>query len=177
VLMLDLFAGLGGASAAMKARGWDVVTVDNDPAFGCTHTADLSNWSWPGPRPDLVWASPPCTEFSREMMPWCRTGKPPSLELVRAAVRVIQETDPVWWVLENVRGAVKWLRPVLGEHAQSVGPFYLWGRFPPLRCRYQKRHKESMSSSWKAERARVPVELSEALAVACASSLFNLETT
>lgn len=39
--MLDLFAGLGGASAAMCERGWDVVTVDADPAFGCTHTANL----------------------------------------------------------------------------------------------------------------------------------------
>lgn len=26
-VMLDLFAGLGGASAAMRARGWNVVTV------------------------------------------------------------------------------------------------------------------------------------------------------
>ena len=40
--ILDIFAGLGGASAAFKDRGWDVVTVDNDPRFDCTHTADLS---------------------------------------------------------------------------------------------------------------------------------------
>lgn len=172
MLMLDLFAGLGGASAAMRDRGWEVVTVDVDPAFGCTVTADLSAWSWTGRRPDLVWASPPCTEFSREIMPWCRTGKPPSLDLVRAAVRVINECDPTWWVLENVRGACRWLLPVLGDHRASYGPYFLWGRFPPFACQVRKRNKESMSSSWKAERARIPYEVSEALARACETTIF-----
>ena len=33
--MLDICAGLGGASQVMRARGWDVVTLDYDPAFEC----------------------------------------------------------------------------------------------------------------------------------------------
>lgn len=32
-LMLDLCAGLGGASAAMRERGWRVITLDADPAY------------------------------------------------------------------------------------------------------------------------------------------------
>ena len=171
-LMLDLFAGLGGASEAMRRRGWDVVTVDNDPAFGCTHTADLAAWSWDGPRPDLVWASPPCTEFSRESMPWCRTGEVPSLDLLHAALRVIRECDPKWWVVENVRGAVKWFRPVLGEPKQVHGPFFLWGSFPPFKCRVRS-FKGRLSSSQRALRAKVPYALSAALAIACERNLFS----
>jgi site-specific DNA-cytosine methylase len=168
--MLDLFAGLGGASQAMRARGWDVVTVDSDPRFGCDVTADLSAWSWTGRRPDLVWASPPCTEFSRESMPWCRTGNPPSLDLVRAALRVVRECDPTWWVLENVRGATRHLNPLLGEPQSSHGPFFLWGRFPPLRSRV-KPFLERLSSQRRAERAKVPYRLSEELARACEGNL------
>lgn len=33
MLMLDLFAGLGGASRAMQEAGWIVIRVDNDPQF------------------------------------------------------------------------------------------------------------------------------------------------
>jgi hypothetical protein len=171
MLMLDLFAGLGGASAAMRDRGWDVVTVDVEPRFGCTVTADLSAWSWDGPRPDLVWASPPCTEFSRESMPWCRTGQTPGMELVNAARRIIAECEPQWWVIENVRGATRYLNPILGEPV-SYGPFFLWGAFPAFRARVRF-FKERLSSTRRAERAQVPYALSEALARACESTLFT----
>jgi hypothetical protein len=167
VRMLDLFAGLGGASEAMKARGWEVVTVDNDPRFNCTHTADLANWSYSGPPVDLIWASPPCTEFSRESMPWCRTGTAPSLALVAASWRIIREMRPTWWVIENVRGATKHLNPLLGE-PRSYGPFFLWGQFPEFRCRILP-FKEKLSSERRAERAKVPMALSLALARACES--------
>lgn len=172
MLMLDLFAGLGGASQAMRDRGWEVVTVDVDPAFGCTVTADLAGWSWDGPPPDLVWASPPCTEFSRESMPWCRTGKEPSLSLVRSALRIVGECRPAWWVLENVRGATKYINPLLGEPKQSHGPFFLWGQFPAFGCRVRP-FKEKLSGKERARRAKVPYHLSRALAVACESTLFR----
>lgn len=170
MLMLDLFAGLGGASAAMRERGWHVVTVDNEPRFNCTETADLAEWSWRGRTPDLVWASPPCTEFSRESMPWCRTGKVPSLDLVNATRRIIRECDPTWWVIENVRGATAYLNQLMGERRQSHGPFFLWGRFPEFVCEVQP-FKEKLSSTQRAERAMIPFALSAALAVACETNL------
>lgn len=173
--MLDLFAGLGGASAAMIARGWDVVTVDVQPAFGCTHTADLREWSYDGPPVHLVWASPPCQEFSRHGMPWLRKRNPPppSMDLLNAALRIIHECDPVWWVVENVRGAIAFFRPVLGDPVQ-VGAAMLWGRFPDLGQVRVKPHKERLSSTQRAERSRIPYEISEALAVACENNLLAL---
>ena len=173
--ILDIFAGLGGASAAFMDRGWDVVTVDNDPRFDCTHTADLSTWSASGLFPDLIWASPPCTEFSRESMPWCRTGQQPSTDLVMSAVRIIAECKPRWWVIENVRGARKWLHPILGDRVLTFGPFFLWGCFPQLNLpRYTGKSKEKWGSVQKAERARIPYELSNALAFACESTIPGL---
>lgn len=169
MLVLDLFAGLGGASSAFAARGWDVVTVDNDPRFKCTHTVDLSTWRYEGAAPDLVWLSPPCTEFSRESMPWCRTGKTPSLDLVLAGLRIVRECGPKWWVLENVRGATKYINPLLGKPRQSHGPFFLWGVFPHFKCKVLP-FKEKLSSKQRAERAKVPVALSESLAAACEQS-------
>lgn len=69
--MVDLYAGLGGASAAMKDRDWDVVSVELDPAFRPTVVGDVRALPLrDGLRPDLLWASPPCEEFSKWAMPW-----------------------------------------------------------------------------------------------------------
>lgn len=107
-LMLDLCCGLKGASAAMRERGWEVVTIDNDPRFDPDVVADVRTFRWEGPRPDLVWSSPPCVEFSRESMPWCRRGIVPDMSIVDACVRISRESDARFWLLENVRGAIKW---------------------------------------------------------------------
>lgn len=167
--MLDLCAGLGGASQAMRARGWEVVTLDSEARFECDITADVCTRSWQGRRPDLVWASPPCTEFARESMPWSRTGTAPDLSIARGCLRVIAEATPPMWVLENVRGAVRWVAPILGPPRQIVGPFFLWGRFPPLGVRLRMRAKESYPSSRPDLRAKVPEALSLAVAVAVES--------
>jgi len=160
--MLDLFAGLGGASQAMRARGWQVVTVELDPRFRPDVVGDVARLPICGEF-DLLWASPPCTEFSRESMPWCRTGNPPSLELWRAAERAIAELRPRWWVIENVRGAV----PYFGPPVRRIGPWHLWGRMPAFKVRGDLgRKKESFGSKQRAERARVPMVLSLALAEA-----------
>jgi hypothetical protein len=157
----------------MRERGWTVVTVDAEPSFGCTHTADLASWKYGGPWPDLVWASPPCTEFSRTILPWIKDKKEPSLALVLAAKRIVDECAPTWWVLENVRGAVRWLKPHLGPVRQAIGPVFLWGHFPRLKCRVRP-YKERLPSSRRAERAKVPHAISLALAVACESSFMSL---
>jgi hypothetical protein len=165
--MLDLFSGTGGASAAFRQAGWDVVTVDNDPQHHPDVLADLRRWAWAGERPELVWASPPCTEFSRTSMPWCRAKGPPepSMELVEAALRIVQETQPHYWVLENVRGAVPYLAPLLGAPRVVAGPFHLWGYFPPFRLELPA-FKERLGSRDVVKRAAVPSRLSAALLAA-----------
>lgn len=170
LLMLDLFCGRQGASQTMRARGWHVHAVDllghfSPPPDEC---ADLTHWSWPGPRPDLIWASPPCTEFARESMPWCRTGATPSLALVEATQRIIAECQPRFFVIENVKGAV----PYLGKPTMRFGPWHLWGRFPTFHAEVPF-FKEKLSSTQKEERAKIPTVLAEALADAVEAALLD----
>jgi hypothetical protein len=165
--MLDLCSGLGGASAAMRDRDWDVVAVDINNTFNPTYTADVREWSWEGPPPTLVWASPPCIEFSREAMPWTKTGIEPDLSIIEACIRIVNETNPQYFVLENVRGSIKWIRPILGRWRARYGPFFLWGYFPELdNFDFNYKSKESYTSMRKAERAMIPYSISLALALA-----------
>lgn len=165
--MLDLFAGKGGASKAMRDRGWKVITVDNEPAFLPDITADLTTWSWTGGPVDLLWASPPCQEFAREFMPWSKTGNTPNLDLVNATHRLVEEIKPRWWILENVKGAQPWL----GRARWVRNPIYLWGEFPPIYLGPLKPWKQQLSSKADAARAVMPYELSLAVANAIEWSL------
>ena len=164
--MLDLFAGLGGASQAMRERGWHVTTVELEERFKPDVVADITTYNYQGPQLDLIWASPPCTEFSRESMPWCRTGKEPSMALVGHALRVIQEAKPRFWVIENVRGAQRFLGPAKWVR----NPVFLWGEFPDFDAKVRP-WKERLSSKQTAERAKMPREISEALAKAIEGSI------
>lgn len=163
--MLDLCCGLKGASEAMTARGWQVVTLDNDPRFNPDIVADVRTWNYTGPRPDLVWASPPCQEYSRTSMPWLRPAPAPDMSIFFGCLSVIRQSDPLSWVLENVRGAAPYFRPYLGKPSYIAGPFFLWGHFPALpKIDLKMRTKESYGSKQRELRAKIPPALSLALA-------------
>lgn len=186
-MMLDLFCGLGGGSAAMRERGWSVVGVDNEARLRPDVVADLSAWS-PGPElrgVDLLWASPPCTEFARwDKVCWYPRTISPSLALVEATRRIIDEVGPRFWLIENVRGAREFFRPLLGPPLDRSGSCWVWGRMPALfrlPGPASGRRKEAITrraggdprleamttrERQRAQRARIPYEISHAVAIA-----------
>lgn len=152
-ICLDLFAGLGGFSAAFQdADHWDVYTVDRDPDFDPDLTADVYNLA---PRdllevtdepPDVVLAGHPCTLMSTagNHDEWdFETGTPTGdraryhVALAHHTIGLIQALTPDYWFLENPRGRMRW---VLGEPTGTVTycqygknyqkPTDLWGRHP-----------------------------------------------
>lgn len=164
--MLDLFAGLGGASQAMKLRGWDVTTLELEAKFKPDLCMSIADYHPKEGEFDFVWASPPCTEFSRESMPWCRTGKIPSLDLLGEAIRVIVEAKPKFWAIENVRGSIKYFTPILGEPRIRASPVFVWGELPDSVPRKIKvaPWKTKLSSKDHAKRSMIPMPISLAVA-------------
>lgn len=170
--MLDLFAGKGGASKAMLDRGWEVITVDVNPAFEPVIVADIAEYHYTGRKPDLIWASPPCTEFTKAALPksWiCNKKNPPKpdVTLMLHAKRIIEEVNPKYWVIENVRGAVPYFKPYLGDYRKRSGSRYLWGEFPIFDCDpgYGK-WRLPPSEDRAAVRSLIPAQLSKALCMA-----------
>lgn len=137
--VLDLFSGLKGWSKAFADRGHDVLTVDIEAKFQPDICADIlkltpSNLMGFGPF-DLVAASPVCTEFSKSSMPktWKsvqKYGCNPDTTLLKQTVALIEALKPRWWIIENVRGAVPYFKPIIGKPVRHVGSRYLWGKFP-----------------------------------------------
>lgn len=167
--MLDLFSGLGGASAAMKDRGWRVIRVDNEPRVKPDIVADVLALPFELFAVDLLWASPPCTYYSRYHKRFnLYPGEPePDHALYEAARAIIAEWAPRYWVIENVHGAI----PFWGRPDYLFGPYALWTNLPLL-SRVTGPFRNKRNLSWgsdplrSAKRGRIPHAISEAVAAA-----------
>ena len=175
-LMVDLFAGLGGASEAFRRAGWRVVTLDVEPMFKPDILADVAAFEPPADlRPDFVWASPPCVEYALRRF---NSDLEPSLALVQHAKRIIDKLSPRYWALENVRLSVPFIRQVLGPHRIAAGPYFLWGNFPrfipsPVPNKGSASGPHYLRS---ALRAKIPLSLSQDMEAAVTYMLRAAET-
>jgi len=108
--ILELFAGTGSVGNVALRKGWEVVSLDLDPAAQATHTCDILYWDYtqyPRDHFDYVFASPPCTEFSTIM-----NRRPRKLELADAIVErtldIIAYFSPsAWWIENPLSGLLK----------------------------------------------------------------------
>lgn len=179
-VMVDLFSGFGGASEAfMRSREWTVKRFENNPLLSDvenTQTVDLTEVTGEMiGAADLVWASPPCLEFSQAYNAPAVVAKregrefTPTLDLVKTAIRLIDEIKPTYFVIENVFGAIPHFKPLLGKPRQLVSSFALWGNFPYLIMPQEFHHLKTMNDVHSSNplrsnyRAIVPYEISEAL--------------
>jgi hypothetical protein len=173
-VMFDLCCGLGGASAAMRDRGWDVTSFDLLADCKPDVLIDVSNLLNLPRRADLVWASPPCQQFSVHGLPWknaVKARRDPDLTIVEACYRLITQSQPRFWVIENVFAARKWLTPILGPVASTIDGHVLWGRLPGLIPQFKRqgtKTKETVGPRKLRHQIRsvIPYEISLAIALA-----------
>lgn len=180
-LFLDLFSGLGGASEAfMDSEKWHVMRIDNNELLKDVPNTIISDVMLTQAhlgvkRPDVIWASFPCTEFSTAYdAPGPRAIRDgidfePDLTLARFTMKLIQYYKPQFWIVENVIGSIEHLRPIFGNPRAIIGPFVLWGNFPALHLPVGWKHSKMEGDTWSSDplrankRAKIPYEISEAL--------------
>ena len=157
MLAVDLFCGLGGWAEGLLDEGYDVIGFDIEkrPYPGQLVLQDVTTLDGAQFKDaTVIVASPPCQAYSYMAMPWTR-AKRIAEEIQRSqqatdalntlfesCFRIQREASAaagryIPMVVENVRGAVKWVGPAQGKY----GSFYLWGDVPgllPIPTRGQK---------------------------------------
>ncbi len=133
--VLELFSGTGSVGKCCKELGWDVVSVDLIlPADHQVNIMDFDYKQYPKDFFDIVWASPPCTNYSKLQDSWLgrkrkgviytREIQEKEMEeddkLVLKTLEIINYFNPQLWFIENPGSSKMKDRPFMKDL-----PFYL----------------------------------------------------
>ena len=170
--VLDLFCGLGGWVQSFPKdwdiTGYDIIDFSQEYPFKFIKCDLMEYNNFPG-NVDLIVASPPCTEFSKSSLPksWaCNRNKEPDIEnalkLFSRAKEIINQVKPEYWIIENVRGSVKFV----GKEDYKIGSRYLWTN---INLNLENRQFDDVYGKWKvspgknrsAIRSKIPFSISQ----------------
>lgn len=130
-LFVEMFAGSKHISQEAERRGFDTFTLDFNPKFNCDFSGDILNFhlnNFPllsNRAVSAVWASVPCTVYSTLSIAshWEKVSlgyrqyyylpKTPqaqeALRILNKTVTLIKQLNPVYYFIENPRGALRHL--------------------------------------------------------------------
>lgn len=114
---LELFAGSRSFSKVAERLGHEIYTTDNQDFEKIDQVCDIFDFDLDKLpyRPDIIWASPPCTTFSiascyhhwnKDKTPKtekCKVG----IKIVEKTLQIINQLQPKYFFIENPRGLLR----------------------------------------------------------------------
>jgi hypothetical protein len=115
--LLNIFSGTGSVSKPWKEAGHQVIDLDIDNSFNPVILQDILEWNYKELPwiPDVIWSSPPCTEYSIAKTVGVRNLTLAD-NLVARTLEIItyfESKNPnLIWFLENGQTTLLWKREV-----------------------------------------------------------------
>ena len=130
--LLELFSGTGSVGTVAKEMGFEVVSLDLKNAdINC----DIMKWDYqqyPVKHFDMIWSSPPCTEYSRAKTTGIRKISEAN-EIVLKTIEIIKYFQPTVFFIENPQTGLLKNQPFMAEFSYVDVDYCMYG------CRYRKR--------------------------------------
>ena len=117
--MLELFSGTGSVGKVASAMGWEVISLDRDLAANIQ--TDIMEWdykTYPSGYFHFIWASPPCTEYSRANTVGVRKIEEAN-QVVQRTLGIIHYVRPNYWFLENPQSGLLQDQPMMRHKPYS----------------------------------------------------------
>ena len=98
--LLELFSGTKSVGKVVEILGYEVISLDLKNAdINC----DILNWDYTVYEPntfDVIWASPPCTEYSKAKTVGVRRLEHAN-KIVNRTIEIINYLNPKYYIIEN----------------------------------------------------------------------------
>ena len=128
--VLELFAGSRSIGKEAEKLGYNVFSSDLNSFEKIDYAVNILEFDIKKIpyKPDMIWASPPCTYFSVASIGkhWNKDHSPKSenaligLKIVEKTIQIINEINPKYWFIENPRGKLRKLNVVAGLPRTTV---------------------------------------------------------
>ena len=123
--VLELFAGSRSFSKVAESMGHETYCTDIDSFEGIVQVCDIFKFDINKIpfKPDIIWASPPCTYFSVASIGhhWNKDHTPKTkqavlgVKIVAETLRIIKNLNPEYFYIENPRGKLRKLDIMTNE--------------------------------------------------------------
>ena len=124
--LLELFSGTGSVGKVAKDIGFEVVSLDLKNAdINC----DILNWDYtqyPIKHFDMIWASPPCTEYSRAKTVGVRKIAEAN-KIVLKTIEIIKYFQPTVFFIENPQTGLLKNQPFMDEFSYVDVDYCMYG--------------------------------------------------
>ena len=136
VKVLELFSGTGSVGKCCKELGWDVVSVDMIlPADHKVDIMDFDYKQYDKDEFDIVWASPPCTNYSKAKTRGVRDIEG-SNKIVLKTIEIIDYFDCEYWFIENPQTGLLKDQPFMKDFKYVDCDYCMYGKPYRKRTRF-----------------------------------------